>query len=69
MTHSPLSFIHTYSWLLELNMTGCIFTVKLYISITYVVYYFRPKITVILGFRVKSLTRFIENTCTICISK
>jgi len=28
-----------------------------------------PKKSVVLGFRTTSLTRFVENTCDICVSK
>jgi hypothetical protein len=32
-------------------------------------YSLRPLLFVVLGFRVTTLTRFVENTCNICISK
>ena len=33
------------------------------------IYSLRPKKSVVLGFRITSLTRFVKNTCNIFISK
>jgi len=40
-----------------------------YLQTKHVLYFLYPKITVVLDFRIASLTNFIENTCNIYISK